>query len=56
MSTKAWILVSLAGLSLIPQIRHPVVKAAKKSAQVVSQPFRHPVKDAKKVAHFVKGS
>lgn len=60
MGVKSWIAVSLVGLSLVlPKTRGPVLHAAKKAGQVVSQPFRHPKKDSKAAGshlyHFFKG-
>jgi hypothetical protein len=58
------VILFLAGLAVagISAIRKPVAhagqdvgKAAKKTALVVSQPARHPVKDAKIIFHFFKG-
>jgi hypothetical protein len=53
----AWVLVAAAiagafyygGKAVVPIVGH----AAKKTAQVISQPFRHPKKDAKVIKHAV---
>lgn len=61
MSGKTWAIVSLCAalVGAVPKIRRPVVTATKVTARAVSQPLRHPKKDARAVGghvfHFFKG-
>jgi len=61
MSGKTWAIIGLCSalIGAVPKIRKPVVAATKATARAVSQPVRHPKKDAKAVGghvyHFFKG-